>query len=182
LAGGYIYHQQLSRLASDFLDGKLSPDHWVDTLINDQFYLNRKLITEKGLDLKTVQTMLAGFLVQQKGIAFAYSASSLIEGEFTAQIGLNVQNGFQPKLSGDVVMVMDPGYFEYEDDYLVEHGSGYNYDTNIPLIWFGHNIRKGETWQLHYITDVAPTLSMILRISYPNACIGNPLMEINGNR
>ena len=104
------------------------------------------------------------------------------ESEFTTKIAMCVQNGFQPKHSGDVLMVMEPGYFEYEDGYLVEHGSGYNYDTNVPLIWLGQNISKGESWQLHYITDIAPTLSMILRIKYPSACIGNPIIEVTGQK
>ena len=80
------------------------------------------------------------------------------------------------------MLVMEPGFFEYEEGYLVEHGSGYNYDTNVPLIWFGQNIRKGESWQLHNITDIAPTLSMILRIKYTNASTGNPIIEINGQK
>jgi len=179
---GYLYHRPLIKLAADFLDGMYTAGRWVDTLINDQFYLNRKLISEKGLDLKTVQSRLADYLMQQKGIAFAYTASEMKDGEFTSKLALAVQNGFQPKLSGDVMLVMEPGFFEYEEGYLVEHGSGYNYDTNVPLIWFGQNIRKGESWQLHNITDIAPTLSMILRIKYPNASTGNPIIEINGQK
>ena len=150
--------------------------------MNDQYFLNRKLVSEKGLDLKTVQTQLANFLMQQKGIAYAYTASEMNESAFNAGTGMCIQNGFKPKLSGDVLIVMEPGYFEYEDGYLVEHGSGYNYDTHVPLIWFGQNINKGESWQLHYITDIAPTLSMILKIKYPSACIGNPITEIIGQK
>ena len=77
------------------------------------------------------------------------------------------------------MMVMDPGYFEYGAGSVADHGSAYHYDTHVPLIWYGDNIRKGESWQLHYITDVAPTLSMILRIKYPSACVGNPIVEIS---
>ena len=182
IPAGYLYHKPLIMMASGFLDTKLSAGKWVDTLINDQFFLNRKLISDKGLDLKNVQSQLANFLMQQKGIAFAYTASEMNESEFTASTGMCIQNGFQPKLSGDVLMVMEPGYFEYEDGYLVEHGSGYNYDTHVPLIWYGQNINKGESWQLHYITDIAPTLSMILRIKYPGACIGNPIIEVTGQK
>jgi len=182
IPAGYLYQKPLMKLATEFLDTRFSNGKWIDTLMNDQFFLNRKLISEKGLDLKTVQTQLANYLMQQKGIAFAYTASEMNESEFYASIGMCIQNGFKPKLSGDVLIVMEPGYFEYEDGYLVEHGSGYNYDTNVPLIWFGQNINKGESWQLHYITDIAPTLSMILRIKYPSACIGNPMIEITSQK
>jgi hypothetical protein len=176
---GYIYRDTLQKLVSGFLDHKLTPGKWIEKFINDQFYLNRELISEKGLDLKTVQTQLAEFLIRHKGIAFTYTASALLEEEFTANMAMRVQNGFQPKRSGDVLIVFESGYSGYGDGYLADHGSGYNYDTNVPLIWYGQNIKKGESWQLHYITDLAPTLSMILRIKYPSACIGNPMLEIN---
>ncbi|MEI7661840.1 MAG: alkaline phosphatase PafA [Bacteroidota bacterium] len=182
IPAGYLFHKPLIKLASEFLDSRLSAGKWVDTLMNDQFFLNRNLISEKGLDLKIVQTLLANYLMQQKGIAFVYTASEMNESEFTANTGMCVQNGFQPKRSGDILMVMEPGYFEYEEGYLVEHGSGYNYDTHVPLIWYGQKINKGESWKLHYITDIAPTLSMILRIKYPGACIGNPIPEITGQK
>jgi hypothetical protein len=179
IPAGYLYHKALIKLAAEFLNKTFSNGKWIDTLINDQFYLNRNLISEKGLDLKTVQTRLADFLVLQKGIAFSYTASQMNENEYTANIAMRLQNGFQPRLSGDVLMVMEPGYLEYEDDYLAERGSGYNYDTHVPLIWYGQNIKTGESWQLHDITDLAPTISMILRIKYPSACIGNPMTEIS---
>jgi len=179
IPAGYLYHKPLIKLAAEFLSKSFTSGKWIDTLINDQFYLNRKLVYEKNLNLKTVQTKLADFLIQQNGIAFAFTASQLNENEYTVNMAMRLQNGFQPKLSGDVLMLMEPGYFEYEDDYLVEHGSGYNYDANVPLIWYGQNIKRGESWQLHHITDLAPTLSMILRIKYPSACIGNPMTEIS---
>ena len=182
IPAGYIYHEPLFKAASEFLDNTIYSGKWIDTLINDQFYLNRKLVSEKGLDLLTVQAKLADFLIQQKGIAFSYTASQMKQNEYTLNPAMSLQNGFLPKRSGDVLMVMEPGYFEYEDNYLVEHGSGYNYDTHVPLIWYGQNINPGESWQLHYITDVAPTLSMILRITYPSACTGDPITEISGNK
>ena len=58
------------------------------------------------------------------------------------------------------------------------HGSGYNYDTHIPIIFFGNGIKKGSSVRAIEITDIAPTLSMILGISLPNAATGQPLIEL----
>jgi predicted AlkP superfamily pyrophosphatase or phosphodiesterase len=180
LPAGYLYHQAFYKSATAYLNTILTSAKWIDTLINDQFYLNRTLIAQKGLNLKTVQSQLADYLQQQKGVAFVYTASQLNESEFTTNSAMRIQNGFQPKCSGDVLLVLESGFFEYEDGAVVEHGSGYSYDTNVPLIWYGQNIAKGESWKIHYITDIAPTLSMLLRIKYPSACIGNPILEIEG--
>jgi predicted AlkP superfamily pyrophosphatase or phosphodiesterase len=181
--GGYINPKGLYTSANTFLNRKfhLTSVRFIETLINDQFYLDSASISKNKLDMKVVQTELADFLIHQHGIALAYTASELNRGEHLSDIGSLVQNGFQPKLSGDVAMVLESGFMEpdYQDkNVVVEHGSGYSYDTNVPLIWYGQNIKKGETWQLHYITDIAPTLSMLLRIKYPSACFGNPIMEI----
>lgn len=184
MPGGYLNPDALYKSANACLSSQfqLSSGNLIDKFINDQFYLNRQLITQKKLDIKDVQSILADFLMEQKGIAFTYTASELNKGENLANLSGYVQNGFQPEFSGDVVIALQSGFMEpdHEDkNVVVEHGSGYNYDTNVPLIWFGMDIKRGESWELHYITDIAPTLSMILRIKYPSASIGNPITEIS---
>ena len=58
------------------------------------------------------------------------------------------------------------------------HGSSYSYDTHVPLIFWGGMIPKGKKDRLVNIRDIAPTISTILGISYPNGCTGNPLPEV----
>jgi hypothetical protein len=43
------------------------------------------------------------------------------------------------------------------------------------LLFFGKGITHGETVQKTEITDIAPTMSALLGISFPNAAIGQPL-------
>jgi len=180
---GYLIHDAFTKAASDFMNSKYSEGKWIEAFINDQFFINRKLVAEKGLDLKTVQTQLAEFLQQQKGVAFVYTATELNETEFTTNIAMRIQNGFQPKCSGDVMIVTESGFFEYEDGAVVTHGSGYSYDTNVPLIWYGKNIKKGEeSWRPHIISDIAPTISMLLKIKFPSACIGNPIIDVTESK
>jgi len=45
----------------------------------------------------------------------------------------------------------------------------------VPLLFFGKGISHGQTLQKTEITDIAPTISALLGISFPNGCIGNPL-------
>lgn len=47
-----------------------------------------------------------------------------------------------------------------------------------PLVFFGGNIKKGKTDRFVNIKDIAPTISSLLGISFPNGCTGNPIMEI----
>lgn len=49
------------------------------------------------------------------------------------------------------------------------------YDTHVPLIFFGAGIKNGSTSQRSEITDIAPTVSALLGISFPNSATGKPL-------
>jgi predicted AlkP superfamily pyrophosphatase or phosphodiesterase len=85
-----------------------------------------------------------------------------------------LQNGFNQKRSGDVLIVSEPGYISYSKTGST-HGSPYNYDTHVPLLFFGKGIKQGHTLQKTEITDIAPTISALLGISFPNGSIGKPL-------
>jgi len=37
---------------------------------------------------------------------------------------------------------------------------------------------KGSSAKYHTITDVAPTLSVLLKIKFPSGCTGQPIIEI----
>ena len=60
----------------------------------------------------------------------------------------------------------------------VTHGSGYSYDTHVPVIFFGTGVRHGASSAYHQITDIAPTISTLLEIKFPSGCTGQPVKEL----
>ena len=86
-------------------------------------------------------------------------------------------NGHNQKRSGDILFIFHPEVFKDSDWNRTgtDHYSGYNYDTHVPLLFFGKGIKQGETLKRTNITDIAPTMSALLGISFPNASIGDPL-------
>jgi arylsulfatase A-like enzyme len=176
----YIKFDDIFKQSEAFLDEKLGKEEWIVFARNQQLYFDRDLIRNKGLDLATVQNLLAGFLKEKEGIARVYTANQLDNQEFTLDISAMVQKGFCYKRSGDIKIVYDPGCLDddYENTSASSHGIGYTYDTHIPLIWFGAGIRKGESFTHYNMTDIAPTASMMLHIKLPGACTGNPISEI----
>jgi arylsulfatase A-like enzyme len=85
-----------------------------------------------------------------------------------------LQNGFNQKRSGDVLVVNSPAYISYSNTGST-HGSGLNYDTHVPLLFFGKGINHGSTVIKTRVVDIAPTISALLGISFPNGATGNPL-------
>lgn len=151
---------------------------------NQQVYLDRGLITDKpGLSLDKVEREAADYLMTLDGVADAVTSSELNGADFSSGVRELVQNGYNPKRSGDVAVIMEPGWIEYKEKYGKKgttHGSPYDYDTHVPIIFYGWNIAHGQSVRLVSITDIAPTISALLKIPYPNGATGNPLSELFG--
>lgn len=177
LPGGYIDTYALK----DELNQKLEAVYGIGQIVvdggNNQFYFNRELLAEKGLELEAVQNRVASWLRGMPGIANAYTATQLATQAYTEGAAKMLQRGFSWKRSGDVLMVYDPG-FMYKMDYGTTHGSGYAYDTHVPLLWYGWQIPQGESYQKQVITDIVPTLSFMLGINDPSGVTGQPIIEL----
>jgi len=145
-------------------------------------YLDRDLITSKlGLSLEDVEREAASYLMTLDGVADVVTASALDAADFTAGARMLVGNGYNRKRSGDVIVIMEPSWIEYKERFGkkgVTHGAPYDYDTRVPIIFYGRYIKKGESMRPVYRTDVAPTVSALLRIPYPSGATGNPLVEL----
>ena len=57
------------------------------------------------------------------------------------------------------------------------HGSGYSYDTHVPIIFYGNGIKHGVSKKAHTITDIAPTIANLLQIEFPNGTTGSIVDE-----
>ena len=78
------------------------------------------------------------------------------------------------------MIVLDkPGYIEYGPT-GTSHGTTYSYDTHVPCIFYGWDIKKGETHHKKEITQIAPTLALKLKITLPNTTESEVMTEIFG--
>ena len=129
---------------------------------------------EAEISSSELQSKLAHYILQLDHIDKVFTRDQLSSGSFTTGAGAAIQNGFNQKRSGDLVYVLDPATIVYSRTGST-HGSGLMYDTHAPLIFYGNGVKKGSTTQRTEIVDIAPTVSTILGISFPNATTGKPL-------
>jgi predicted AlkP superfamily pyrophosphatase or phosphodiesterase len=152
-----------------------------DTLVldysNEQIFLNRIQIEEKKLQLDAVQEDVANFMLRFRGVANSTTSSILNRTEFTKGIRKFIQNGYNQKRSGDVMLNYDPSWIEFSRTGTT-HGSPYPYDTHVPLIFYGWNVKQGSSSSPIDITDIAPTLAQMLNIQFPNGNMGKPIVEL----
>ena len=152
---------------------------WITNISNRQVFLNRQLIHDKKLSLRDIEEKAAEFLRNLEGVALAYTAHTLIDADFDegGMKGLLVR-GFHQKRSGDVVFELEPAWLESNQVPGTTHGSAYTYDTHVPMLWLGWGIRSGFSNKYYAITDIAPTLAMLLDVKLPNGCTGHPILEV----
>ena len=134
-------------------------------------------MNDEDLDAREVEQKIAHYLLQQQSISRVYTREQLQSGNFTKGLSSLVQNGFNQERSGDVVFVLDPAYIIYPEKGTT-HGSGFIYDTHVPLIFFGKGIKQGSSLEYSVIPDIAPTISALLGISFPDASTGRPLIQV----
>ena len=120
---------------------------------------------------------MAGELLGYDGINRVYTATQMQGSTYQDGIPAILQQGYNQKRSGDLLLVYDPGFAEYSRTGST-HGTVHNYDTHIPLIFYGHGVRPGQSFRRTEIPDIAPTLAAMLGIAFPNGTTGEPIVEI----
>jgi predicted AlkP superfamily pyrophosphatase or phosphodiesterase len=146
-------------------------------LINEQIYLNHTLIKQRNIPLEKIQEEVAAFSLEFNGVANAYTARQLNGEPLQNKSAGLIQNGFYLKRSGDVALLLEPAWMDWSHTGTT-HGTPYTYDTRVPLLWYGWKIKPGEYGGPVDITDIAPTISSLLKIMPPNACTGKPILPI----
>ncbi len=177
IPGGYIKEDELTKTIKTFCFNQFG-DSLVSEMVNQQLFLDEAKMQNLKLNKFSVEHTLANFMLSVKGVAEAYPSEALkyeqyTEGSFKSLI----QKGYNHVRSGNVAFSYNPAWMEYHTKGTT-HGASYSYDTHVPLIFYGMNIKQGSTVNKVNIVDIAPTISMMLHTSFPNGTSGKPLVEI----
>ena len=151
---------------------------WVLNYSNDQFFLNRTLIRERGLDLEAMQQRIQTLALEYEGVFTAVTGTDLVRGNTSNDEVLErLRNGWSASASGDVIIVPKPGWIQYSRSGTT-HGSPFAYDTHVPLLFYGWHVPAGITYERTYIRDIAPTVAALIHSPMPNAATGRPIEDL----
>ena len=144
-------------------------------------YLDEAKIRDAGLDIASVELAVARAVAAHPGIDVAVPRSGLSSLEQTRTLQL-VKNNSHPQRSGHIYVVQKPYWFMFESGPIaVMHGSPWQYDSHVPLVFVGRNIDAGHSERYVETIDAAPTLSRLLGMSPPAGSHGEPLHEVFGD-
>jgi predicted AlkP superfamily pyrophosphatase or phosphodiesterase len=147
-------------------------------LINGNLYFNYDALRRDGVNVEEFSQVVVAAALTVPGIARCFTRTQLLRGATSTgdPIERRVLHGFSPVRSGDIVVIPEP--YKYLNDTLTAtHGSPYSYDTHVPTIIMGPGITAGRYFEPATPADIAPTLSMLLRITAPTNATGRVLVE-----
>lgn len=148
-------------------------DSLIKSIYNQQIFFDKDLISKKKLDLKEIKLKAKEYLQSAPSVSEVYTDEELKSGGF-GLFGKSIAAGFCYQRSGDLIYNLNPLWMEIESPGTT-HGSPYLYDSHVPLFFFGAGVKQGRSAEQVNITDIAPTISQLLNISYPSGCIGSPI-------
>lgn len=144
---------------------------------NSQFYLNDSLLRSKKLTYTQIHAVVRETLLKREEIADVVDLHNLANSTLPDYQLKYVKNGYNPRRSGDIMMVLNPSWFAGRKQGTT-HGTLYRYDTHVPLLFYGWKVKAGETTLRTNISDISPTVADFLNILEPNGSVGNVIFGV----
>ncbi|MCX8081134.1 MAG: alkaline phosphatase family protein [Bacteroidia bacterium] len=175
--GGSLTEKKLEDTLKAFFRKEFNHAEWLEKVSNFLIYLN---IPDPGFYRKAIDKTKA-YLLSLEGILEVAECSLLDQvcagNDFPEQLN---KAGYASKLEADLIYTPSPGWLDYDINGTT-HGVCYAGDTHVPMLWYGHRIKKGRVFGRKYITQIAPTVAQILGIPKPSCALWEPLGEILKN-
>jgi predicted AlkP superfamily pyrophosphatase or phosphodiesterase len=183
IPAGYVNESRLEAELGEHLAKYFPGKKIIENMSGGQIFFDQDIFVNdpkaSGVELLIATELTINFLLKQKGVANAYSENVLRQSQYS-DVGPKgmVARGYHPKRCGDIIVVLEPGWYAAESVAGTTHGSPWSYDTHVPMLFYGNGIRKGSSVRYHTVTDIAPTISALLNIKFPSGCTGQPVEEL----
>jgi len=178
MPGGRLSERRVTSAMSEALTKRfpLGKEPWLRPGPVSMAYLNLKQVTALKLDVAEVERVAASAARAQEHIARVYTAQELRTGSVQQDaIGRAFSLGFYGPRSGNL-FVLPEAYYLFEAT-GTSHGTPYDYDTHVPVMWLGGGIKPGTYTGRIAVNDIASTLAALLGVEQPSGSTGRVLSE-----
>jgi hypothetical protein len=184
MPGGYLFLDEHMEALGRSMQLKFG-ENFIITAENNNIYLNHELIRAMDCSQSMVEQSVASEISKWKGVKHVFTAQDMRNSCSDNEWKEMVRKGFDSAKSGDVLFILEPGYLVKETrgesaGKGTSHGSAFNYDTHVPLLWSGKGVQKMEIFRNIEIVDIAATLTHLLNLQRSGAMTGCPISEILG--
>ena len=159
--------RQFEVIMNAFLSARYGQDSWVLGYADGSLYLNHDVIYRHKKSLEEVQNEVANFALQYRGVATAVTATAMRSAQFSRGAMALMQNGYNPRRSGDVMIVFEAERIELDSKRVAMSGSMYNYDRHVPFIVCGAGVAPKRVSERITTDQIAPTLAALMGLERP---------------
>jgi len=131
-------------------------------------------MSEAGLDPAEVRATAAEALAAKSSAIARVFTREDIEGDRSDDpLLIPIRCSYHRERSSDLEVVLRRGWLPYPVG--TSHGSPYDYDRSVPLVFLGPSIEAGVTYDPCYTVDVLPTLFHAAGLAVPDGLDGKVL-------
>ena len=125
--------------------------------------VNASYAEQHGIDTNEVVMGLKSLLENQRSVKHAWTIKEINDG--SDDMARLYRNSYVKNKSGDLFVQVYPTCLIIGKG--TSHGSPYDYDRNIPLIFYGSGIKPGISDAMAHSVDIATTLAGLLGVGSP---------------
>lgn len=133
-------------------------------------FLNKDYFTDNDAYIKA-KKLCVDFLRNYNGLEFVGYTEDIVQGKNTQGwddvIFARIKNSTHIHRSGDIIFY--PKQYWIYGSNPASHGTPYDYDTHVPIVFFGGDILKKKSEEQVAPIDIAPTLGALLEITMPES-------------
>ncbi|MCZ2439839.1 MAG: alkaline phosphatase family protein [Burkholderiales bacterium] len=162
------------------LDAKLTKRFGVTKLVRGYsaggVLLDEARMREHGLDVATVLEAAGAELLRKPGVAAVLTREQLLADDAATPLLQAMRKSFHPARSAPLQLVLEPGWIASYQDGGSSHGSPYEADNHVPLLFWGPQwVGQGREEARVEIADLAPTLAAVIGVPPPTQAQGRDL-------
>ena len=177
LPGGVVDDNTMMGDLNSLLKEKYGKAGLIVSTYNYQISLNHALIDTAKLNRSGIVDDIIRYVKNIQGVDRVFAIDQLMNQPMHAEVKNRLANGWHPKRSGDIQIILAPGWID-GGSVGTTHGLWNPYDSHIPLLWYGWGIKPGKSNREVYMTDIAATLAAMLRIQMPSGSIGKVIEDV----
>jgi predicted AlkP superfamily pyrophosphatase or phosphodiesterase len=173
---GETVARAISQALSARYDLKGRRSQYVERYLYPFLYLRLAELQRDYIDLREARVLAGQAALGVRGVTGFYTVDG--DCSHSGDWKRRFSNSFHAVRSGDLMLAYGPEYVEdYGQGRGISYGSLFNYDTRVPLIFYGSPFETQVFETTVESPDLAPTLARVTGTSWPSSTTGRVLGE-----
>ena len=162
--------------AFEWIEDEIAEVYAKNLFVRDgvNYFFNLGKLKKRNTQLSGPAGIIKKYLPKVNGIEKVFTKQEILDADTTDKIIRRMKNMIHPERSPDVLALVSSGNI-YRFPYGTGHGTPYDYDTHVPLLFSRKNRPKRQVSGRVATVDIAPTIGHILSIPIPESVDGKIL-------